>query len=367
MAKVELKNVSRTFPDGTQAVSNVDLEVGHKESLVLVGPSGCGKSTTLRMIAGLEKVGEGEIYIDGKLVNDIRSRDRDVAMVFQNSALYPRMSVYDNMAFALRLRKLSKGEVDSRVNEASTILGINGLLNRKPGELSNAQKLQVAVGRAIARKPGVLLLDEVLGSLDATLKEHMMAEISRLHTRLQATMIFVTRSQSEAMTIGDKIAVMKDGIVQQADSSLNLYGKPANRFVAGFMGRPPMNFADGKIVKKGDHMYFREGRFDVKVEDEMVPHLSDYADQEVIFGIRPEDIYDRLLVGQSSPENTIKARVEVVNPAGSEVFLSFYTGLNRLTGRVDAHTQASVGQELEFVFDMAKVHFFDKDSEEAIV
>ncbi len=367
MAKVELKNVSGGFPGGTQAVNSVDLEVGHKEFLVLAGPPGCGKSTILRMIAGLENVGGGEIYIDGKPVNDICSRDRDSAMVFQNYALYPRMSVYDNMAFALRLRKFPKGEIDSRVNEASDIAGINDLLNRKPGELSNAQKLRVAVGRAIARKPGVLLLDEVLGDLDTGSREQMMAEITRLHTRFQATMIYVTRSQREAMTVGDRIAVMKDGIVQQVDSPLNLYGKPANKFVAGFIGRPPMNFADGKVVKKGDHLYFREGKFDVRVENEIVPRLSDYADQEVIFGIRPEDIYDRLLVGQSPPENTIKARVEVVNSAGSEAFLSLYTGLNRLTGRVDAHTQASVGQELEFVFDMTKVHFFDKDSEEAIV
>ncbi len=367
MAKVTLKNVSKTFPGGVQAVNNVELEVEDKEFLVLVGPSGCGKSTTLRMVAGLEEITEGEIYIADTLVNDIPPKDRDIAMVFQNYALYPHMSVYNNMAFGLKLRKFSKAEIDRRVDDASSMLGIKDLLGRKPKELSGGQRQRVAVGRAIVRKPKVFLFDEPLSNLDAKLRVQMRAEISKLHTRLQSTMIYVTHDQTEAMTMGDRIVVMKDGFVQQVDDPLHLYGQPVNKFVAGFIGSPPMNFTDGKLVKENSHVYFHGGRFKVKVVDDMIPKLSEHIGQEIIFGIRPEDIYDRLFVGQSSPDNTIKSNVEVVEPMGSEVFLYLNTGLNTLTARVDVHTQASVGQELEFVFDMAKIHFFDKDSEETIV
>ncbi len=367
MAKVSLKNVSKVFPGGIQAVSNVDLEVEDKEFLVVVGPSGCGKSTALRMVAGLEEMTEGEIYIGDTLVNDIPPKDRDIAMVFQNYALYPHMSVYNNMAFGLRLRKFAREEIQRRVDEAASMLGIRDLLHRKPKELSGGQRQRVAVGRAIVRKPRVFLFDEPLSNLDAKLRVQMRAELSKLHTRLQSTMIYVTHDQTEAMTMGDRIVVLKDGFVQQVASPLELYEKPSNRFVGGFIGSPPMNFVDGKLVKKDSHIYFDGGRFEVRVLDETVQKLDDYIAQEVTFGIRPEDIYDRLFVGQSAPENTIKATVEVVEPMGSEVFLYLNTGLNTLTARVDVHTQASVGQELEFVFDMDKAHFFDKDSEEGIV
>ena len=367
MAKVTLKDVSKVFPGGIQAVNNVELEVVDKEFLVLVGPSGCGKSTTLRMVAGLEEISEGEIYIGDTLVNDVPPKDRDIAMVFQNYALYPHMSVYNNMAFGLRLRKFAAEEIKKRVTEAASMLGIEDLLQRKPKELSGGQRQRVAVGRAIVRKPKVFLFDEPLSNLDAKLRVQMRAELSKLHTRLESTMIYVTHDQTEAMTMGDRIVVMKDGFVQQVASPLDLYEKPSNRFVGGFIGSPPMNFADGKVVKRDGHMYFQEGRFEVRVVDDVVGKLNDYIAQDITFGIRPEDIYDRLFVGQAAPDNTIKATVEVVEPMGSEVFLYLNTGLNTLTARVDVHTQATVGQELEFVFDMAKAHFFDKDSEETIV
>lgn len=367
MAKVSLRNVSKVFPGGIQAVSNVDLEVEDKEFLVLVGPSGCGKSTTLRMVAGLEEITEGDIYIEDRLVNDVAPKDRDIAMVFQNYALYPHMSVYNNMAFSLRLRKFARQEIQRRVNEAASMLGIKDLLHRKPKELSGGQRQRVAVGRAIVRKPKVFLFDEPLSNLDAKLRVQMRAELSRLHTRLESTMIYVTHDQTEAMTMGDRIVVLKDGFVQQVAKPLDLYEKPSNRFVGGFIGSPPMNFVDGRLVKKDSHIYFNGGRFEVRLVDEAVQKLDDYIAQEITFGIRPEDIYDRLFVGQSAPENTIKATVEVVEPMGSEVLLYLNTGLNTLTARVDVHSQASVGQELEFVFDMDKAHFFDKDSEEAIV
>ena len=367
MAKVEIKKLTKVFPGGVQAVQNVDLEVKDKEFLVLVGPSGCGKSTTLRMVAGLEEISEGEIYIGGRLVNDIPSKDRDIAMVFQNYALYPHMSVYDNMAFGLRLRKFTKAEIVKRVKDAASMLGISELLGRKPKELSGGQKQRVAVGRAIVRKPKVFLFDEPLSNLDAKLRVQMRAELSKLHTRLQSTMIYVTHDQTEAMTMGDRIVVMKDGIVQQVDAPLKLYEKPVNKFVAGFIGSPPMNFLSGKFAKKDGHMYFKNEKFEVRVVDEMVPKLSGYVGQEILCGIRPEDIYDKLFVGQASPENTIKAHVEVVEPMGSEVILYLNVGSNTLTARVNVHTQTSVGQELEFVIDMANVHFFDSDSEDVIV
>jgi multiple sugar transport system ATP-binding protein len=367
MAKVELKKVTKVFPGGVQAVQNIDLEVKDKEFLVLVGPSGCGKSTTLRMVAGLEEISEGEIYIGDRLVNDISSKDRDIAMVFQNYALYPHMSVYDNMAFGLRLKKFTKAEIDKRVKDAASMLGISELLGRKPKELSGGQKQRVAVGRAIVRKPKVFLFDEPLSNLDAKLRVQMRAELSKLHTRLQSTMIYVTHDQTEAMTMGDRIVVMRDGIVQQVDAPLKLYEKPVNKFVAGFIGSPPMNFLRGEFVKKDGHAYFKDEKFEVRVVDEMVPQLSGYAGQEILCGIRPEDIYDKLFVGQASPENTIKAHVEVIEPMGSEVILYLKVGSNTLTARVNVHTQTSVGQELEFVLDMAKVHFFDSDSEDAIV
>jgi len=367
MAKVILKSVNKVFSGDIHAVNDVNLDVQDREFLVLVGPSGCGKSTTLRMVAGLEEITSGEIYIEDTLINDVQPKDRDLAMVFQNYALYPHMSVYSNMAFGLRMRKFQRAEIDKRVTDAASMLGIQSLLHRKPRELSGGQRQRVAVGRAIVRKPKVFLFDEPLSNLDAKMRVQMRTELSKLHTRLRSTMIYVTHDQVEAMTMGDRIVVMKDGFIQQVADPIHLYENPVNKFVAGFIGSPPMNFCDGRLIRKEGHIYFQEEKVTVKVAGDMENKLSDYVNQEIVFGIRPEDIYDRLFVGQSSPDNTIKATVEVIEPMGSEVFLYLNTGRTTLIGKVDVHTQASLGQELEFVFDMAKVHFFDKDSEETIV
>jgi len=367
MAKVILKSVNKVFSGDIHAVNDVNLDVQDREFLVLVGPSGCGKSTTLRMVAGLEEITSGEIYIEDTLINDVQPKDRDLAMVFQNYALYPHMSVYSNMAFGLRMRKFQRAEIDKRVTDAASMLGIQSLLHRKPRELSGGQRQRVAVGRAIVRKPKVFLFDEPLSNLDAKMRVQMRTELSKLHTRLRSTMIYVTHDQVEAMTMGDRIVVMKDGFIQQVADPIHLYENPVNKFVAGFIGSPPMNFCDGRLIRKEGHIYFQEEKVTVKVAGDMENKLSDYVNQEIVFGIRPEDIYDRLFVGQSSPDNTVKATVEVIEPMGSEVFLYLNTGRTTLIGKVDVHTQASLGQELEFVFDMAKVHFFDKDSEETIV
>ena len=367
MAKVSLKNVKKVFPGEVQAVNNANMEVEDKEFMVLVGPSGCGKSSTLRMVAGLEEITDGEIYIGDRLVNDVPPKERDIAMVFQNYALYPHMTVYNNMAFGLKLRKFPKREIDERVRDASEILGISELLDRKPRALSGGQRQRVAVGRAIVRKPKVFLFDEPLSNLDAKMRVQMRTEISKLHARLQATMIYVTHDQTEAMTMGDRIVVMKDGFLLQTDDPISLYEKPKTRFVASFIGTPPMNFMEGKLIKKDDGLYFNEGKFQVKVTDDIASKLSSYIGKEITFGIRPEDIFDKLFVGQAAPENTVAAMVEVVEPMGSEIFLYLTTGNHSFIARVAAHSQASVNQDMELVFDMSKVHFFDKDSEKVII
>lgn len=367
MARVVLKNVSKVFPGNVQAVNDVNLDIEDKQFLVLVGPSGCGKSTTLRMIAGLEEITKGEIYIGDRLVNDIPPKDRDIAMVFQNYALYPHMSVYDNMAFGLKLRKYPKAEIKQRVLEAAEILGIKDLLDRKPKALSGGQRQRVAVGRAIVRKPKAFLFDEPLSNLDAKLRVQMRTEISKLHTRLQSTMIYVTHDQTEAMTMGDKIVIMKDGYVQQIADPITLYDKPANKFVAGFIGSPPMNFMEGRIIRQNGKFFFDEGTFRVKIVDEMFDKIADYEGKEVIFGVRPEDVHDKLFVPDAPPENCLKATVEVVEPLGSEIYLYLTTGKHNFTARVDAHDKAAVNQDLDLVFNMSKVHFFDKKTEKVIV
>ncbi len=367
MAQVSLKNVSKIYPGNIEAVKNVNLGVESKELLVLVGPSGCGKSTTLRMIAGLEQATSGEVYIGDRKVNDVPPKDRDIAMVFQNYALYPHMSVYENMAFGLKLRKYSKKDIVERVNEAAEILGIKHLLNRKPKELSGGERQRVAVGRAIVRKPLVFLFDEPLSNLDAKLRVQMRIEINKLHLKLQSTMIYVTHDQIEAMTMGNRIVVMKDGLIQQIADPLTLYDNPVNKFVAGFIGSPPMNFLKGRVIKKDSKFYFDEGAFQVKIVDDMIPRLIDYESKEIIFGIRSEDIYDKLFVSDAPPENTITAQVEVIEPMGSEVYLHMNTGKHVFTARVGGHDRPSVNQEIDLVFDMSKIHFFDKDTEAAIV
>ncbi len=367
MAQVSLRHVSKVFAGNIRAVSDITLGIESKELVVLVGPSGCGKSTTLRMIAGLEEISEGEIYIGDKLVNDVPAKDRDIAMVFQNYALYPHMTVYENMAFGLRLRKYSKPEIDKRVTETADILGIRRLMNRRPKELSGGERQRVAVGRAIVRKPLVFLFDEPLSNLDAKMRVLMRTEINKLHIRLQSTMIYVTHDQVEAMTMGNRIVVMKDGLVQQIADPISLYDKPVSKFVAGFIGSPPMNFLRGRVIKKDSKFYFDEGTFTVKIVDEMVPKVTSYEGKEIIFGIRPEDIYDKLFVQEAPPENTVTARVDVVEPMGSEVYLHMATPRQSFISRVGGHDKPEVNRDIDMVFDMGKIHFFDKDTEKAIV
>jgi len=367
MAQVSLKNVSKIYSTGAKVVNNVNLGVENREFMVLVGPSGCGKSTTLRMIAGLEEITDGDIYIGNKRVNDVPAKDRDIAMVFQNYALYPHMTVFENMSFGLRLRHYPKTEIAQRVNEAAEILGIKHLLERRPKELSGGERQRVALGRAIVRKPMVFLFDEPLSNLDAKLRVQMRTEIHKLHIRIQTTIIYVTHDQTEAMTMGDRIAVMRGGVIQQVADPMTIYDRPKNKFVAGFIGMPPMNFMNGKIVKKDSRLYFEEGRVKVKIVDEMTGKLAPYAGKEIIFGIRSEDIYDKLFASDAAPENIVRVNCEVVEPMGSEVYLYLNTGKHTFIARVGAHDRPKVNQDIEVVFDMSKVHFFDKESEETIV
>ncbi|MCM8797633.1 MAG: sn-glycerol-3-phosphate ABC transporter ATP-binding protein UgpC [Candidatus Omnitrophica bacterium] len=367
MAQVSLRNISKIFPGNIKAVDNVTLGVENKEFMVLVGPSGCGKSTTLRMIAGLEDISEGDIYIGDKRVNDIPAKDRDISMVFQNYALYPHMTVFENMSFGLRLRRIPKQEIIQRVNEAAEILGIKRLLQRRPKELSGGERQRVAVGRAIVRKPLVFLFDEPLSNLDAKMRVQMRTEIHKLHIRLQTTIIYVTHDQVEAMTMGDRIAVMKDGVLQQVADPITIYDHPKNKFVAGFIGSPPMNFMTGRIIKKDGRFYFDEGRIQVKLVEDMYPKINHYVGKEVIFGIRSEDIYDKLFVSEAPPENVVRVNCEVYEPMGSEVYLYLNTGKHTFIARVGAHDKPKVNQDMDVVFDMSKVHFFDKNTEETIV
>ena len=366
MAQVSLNNVSKCYPGNIWAIKDINLGIENKEFVVLVGPSGCGKSTTLRIIAGLEEATGGNVYIGNQLVNDTPPKDRNIAMVFQNYALYPHMSVHDNMAFGLKLRKYPAPEIEARVKEAATMLGIEQLLHRKPRELSGGQRQRVAVGRAIVRKPLVFLFDEPLSNLDAKMRVQMRTEIKKLHIRLQTTMIYVTHDQTEAMTMGDRIVVMKDGDIQQIADPISLYDKPVNKFVAGFIGTPPMNFVKGTIIKKEGRLYFNEGKFLVRVVDAMFKTLEAYVGKELIFGIRPEDIYDKLFVSEAPSENTIKATCEIIEPMGSEAYLYLNTGKNQLIAKVGGHDKPAINSDMDLVFDMSKVHFFDKETDKTI-
>src|SRR6058998_429398 len=326
MAKVLLKDLNKHY-DGTHAVKDVNLEIHDHEFVVLVGPSGCGKTTTLRMVAGLEDITSGEISIDGKVVNDLAPMDRDIAMVFQNYALYPHMSVYDNMAFGLRMRKFEKPEIDRRVRHAADVLGIQPLLERRPRQLSGGQRQRVALGRAIVRNPRVFLFDEPLSNLDAALRVQMRVELKRLHDRLETTAIYVTHDQVEAMTLGDRVVVMKDGVVKQVGEPLELYERPANRFVAGFIGSPAMNFVEVN-VKDGGALWAETSGFRVKVPADRTDRLKSYAGQPVTVGIRPEDL--RLATGGDSSDYTVDAVVDVVEPLGSEILLDVKAGSNTM-------------------------------------
>jgi multiple sugar transport system ATP-binding protein len=367
MAKVTLKNVAKTYPPNIQAVKTLNLSIRDKEFVVLVGPSGCGKSTTLRMVAGLEDTTDGEIFIADRCVNNVPAKDRNIAMVFQNYALYPHMSVYENMAFALKLRHYPKAEIDKRIKETAEILGIGELLKRRPKELSGGERQRVAVGRAIVRKPSVFLFDEPLSNLDAKMRIQMRTELHRLHMRLQTTMIYVTHDQIEAMTLGSRIAVMNDGLIQQFDEPLTVFDQPTNKFVAGFIGSPPMNFLKGTIIRKDGKFYFDEGELQVKIQERMYEKLKNYADKTVVFGIRPENIYDKLFASAAAPDNTVRVKCEVIEPMGSENHVLLSTKDNTLTAIVDAHDKPRLGDYIEMVFDMNRVHFFDNDTQQTIV
>ncbi|MCK5528365.1 MAG: sn-glycerol-3-phosphate ABC transporter ATP-binding protein UgpC [Kiritimatiellae bacterium] len=369
MATVTLTGVDKVYP-GTgseKAVDNFNLDIKEGEFIVLVGPSGCGKSTTLRMVAGLEEITAGTIKIGDRVVNDVPPKDRDIAMVFQNYALYPHMTVRDNMAFGLKLRKFPKKEINVRIEEAAKILGLEDYLERRPKALSGGQRQRVAVGRAIVRKPAVFLFDEPLSNLDAKLRVQMRVEISQLHSQLGSTMIYVTHDQIEAMTMGERIVVMKDGFVQQVDDPITLYDNPVNKFVASFIGTPPMNFIEGEIVAKDDTLTFvAEGGVNLPVYDEHKVALKPYAGKKITLGIRPEDIGSPDAVGyESSPVMTSK--VKVIEPMGAETILYLGVGSSSIISRVDAHLRFTVGDEIEFAVMMKKTHFFDIDTEDVII
>ena len=362
MANVILRGVTKVFDGDVVAVRDMSLEVKDREFVVLVGPSGCGKSTLLRMVAGLEEVTEGEILIDDRLVNDVPPKDRDIAMVFQNYALYPHMSVYDNMAFGLRLRKYAKDEIDARVREAAEILGISALLDRRPKALSGGQRQRVAVGRAIVRKPKVFLFDEPLSNLDAKLRVQTRTEISKLHERLKATIIYVTHDQVEAMTMGSRIVVMKDGVAHQVADPLTIYRKPVDQFVAGFIGSPAMNFVEGKLVPANSGLAFEGAGLSAGLTDGASRALSEYAGREIVLGIRPEDIYEPADRDKLSTIAPIKAHLDVVEPMGNEIFLYFDLGGRDLVARIDVRVPPKVNTDVELVADMESAHFFDKET-----
>ncbi len=321
----------------------------------------------MRMIAGLENPSNGEIFVGERLVNNIPPKDRNIAMVFQNYALYPHMNVYDNMAFALKLRNYSRNDIDTRVREAGQILGINRLLERRPKQISGGERQRVALGRAIVRKPDVFLFDEPLSNLDAKMRVQMRTEIHKLHLKIQTTMIYVTHDQTEAMTLGDRIAVMKGGEILQFDTPLNVYDNPANRFVAGFIGSPPMNLISGSIIKDNGSLYFDEGNFKVRILEQMYPKLQKYIEKKVIFGIRPENIYDKLFASYATADNTLAVLCDVMETMGSKNHLYLSTGKNTIIAVVDASNKPSIGSMVEVVFDMKKVHFFDPSTEFTIV
>ena len=366
MAKVELKSIGKVYEGGVRAAQDVNITIEDKEFVVLVGPSGCGKSTTLRMVAGLEDITEGELYIDGELMNDVPPKDRNIAMVFQNYALYPHMNVYENMAFGLRIKKVPKDEIDRRVKDAAKILDIEKFLDRKPKALSGGQRQRVAVGRAIVRNPKVFLFDEPLSNLDAKLRVQMRAELSSLHLRLNATIIYVTHDQVEAMTMASKIVVMKDGFIQQIGAPLQLYNHPANKFVAGFIGSPPMNFLTVTVLEEGGALVLVEGKdssLKIKPDPGHIEYLKRHVNKQVHFGIRPEDL-DYV---ESGGNNSFETKVTVVEPLGADTHLWLSTGTQPLVARTEPHHTFKVGDKAAFVPRMEKARYFDKETELALV
>lgn len=369
MADLQLKHIYKTYAGGVTAVSDFCLDIEDKEFIVLVGPSGCGKSTTLRMIAGLEEITDGEMYIGGKLVNDVAPKDRDIAMVFQNYALYPHMTVFDNMAFALKLRKTPKAEINARVHEAAKILDIEHLLDRKPKALSGGQRQRVALGRAIVRNPKVFLMDEPLSNLDAKLRVAMRTEINKLHKKLETTFIYVTHDQTEAMTMGTRIIVMKDGFVQQVDTPTNLYNNPCNMFTAGFIGSPQMNFIDAVLNKKQDGVYLEFNGESIKLPEGKAsnPALEPYFGKTVVLGIRPEDLHDEESFIASSAGAVVSAYVDVTEMMGAEYYLYLKIADNPFTARVNQRTTAKMGDTIKIAFDTNRIHLFDKETEKTII
>ena len=369
MASLSLKGIQKIYPNGFHAVKDFNLDIEDKEFIIFVGPSGCGKSTTLRMIAGLEDISGGTLEIDGKVMNDVEPKDRDIAMVFQNYALYPHMTVYDNMAFGLKLRKVPKDEIDRKVKEAARILDLEKLLDRKPKALSGGQRQRVAMGRAIVRNPKVFLMDEPLSNLDAKLRVQMRIEISKLHENLGATIIYVTHDQTEAMTLGTRIVVMKDGIVQQVDSPQNLYDKPCNKFVAGFIGAPQMNLVDATVGKDGSDVTLTFGGHTIAIPAEKGKKLEDggYIGKVVTLGIRPEDLHDEEAFLASSPKSVIDATIRVYELLGAEVYLYFDVDEANFTARVNPRTTARVGDTVKLGLDLSKIHVFDKETEKVVL
>ena len=373
MSSVSMKHIYKKYAGGVIAVTDFNLEIEDKEFIILVGPSGCGKSTTLRMIAGLEEISEGELYIDGKLCNDVPPKERDIAMVFQNYALYPHMTVYENMSFGLKLRKTPKDEIKRRVEEAAQILEIEHLLDRKPAALSGGQRQRVALGRAIVRNPKVFLLDEPLSNLDAKLRAQMRSELTKLHKKLDTTFIYVTHDQTEAMTMGSRIVVLKDGFMQQVSTPQDLYQNPVNRFVATFIGSPSMNMLEGsKLSSKDGHTYITFGNEEenatIMLPDELglKPEVLAYVGKEVILGVRPEHIHDEEIYLKNMPQYAFEAVVDNAEPLGSETNLFLVIGGQQFTARVDPTSTAKMGDKIKVCIEADRVHLFDPETEKCI-
>jgi multiple sugar transport system ATP-binding protein len=369
MAGLKLQHIHKKYSNGFVAVQDFSLEIADKEFIIFVGPSGCGKSTTLRMIAGLEEISDGDLYIGDARMNDVPPKDRDIAMVFQNYALYPHMSVFENMAFGLKLRKTPKDEIKRRVEEAANILGITSLLDRKPKALSGGQRQRVAMGRAIVREPKVFLMDEPLSNLDAKLRVQMRAEISKLHNKLKTTFIYVTHDQTEAMTLGTRIVVMKDGVAQQIDTPHNLYHNPINLFVAEFIGSPKMNVLEAQAVSENGNVYLTFGGYKIKLNEVKGKAVQEggYIGKTVLLGVRPEDLHDEELFIASSRETVVDGSVEVTEMLGAEVFLYLNIAGSEVTARVDPRSTAKAGDTIKIALDANTIHVFDKETQLTIV
>lgn len=369
MADLSLKHIYKIYSGNVTAVKDFNLEIEDKEFIVFVGPSGCGKSTTLRMIAGLEEISKGELYIGGELKNDVSPKDRDIAMVFQNYALYPHMTVYDNMAFGLKLRKIPKDVIDTKVREAAKVLDIEHLLDRKPKALSGGQRQRVAMGRAIVREPKVFLMDEPLSNLDAKLRVQMRTEIAKLHKKLETTFIYVTHDQTEAMTLGTRIVVMKDGIVQQVDTPQHLYNHPVNIFVAGFIGSPQMNFIDVKVLDNNGKitLKFEEDTIPLNEEHSKILKEKGYIGKDVVMGIRPENIDDNEEFIEKHNDSVIEAKVTVTELMGAETYLYLTKGKANFTAKVDGSTKSRIGDTIRIAFNNNKIHVFDKETEQTVI